>query len=181
MSTSIFYRKFTSRHIKSSSNTSPSLTLLTLKMNFASLQAAYPSPDPTPTTSRFRPVDSTADQPIRTTALSSHFANLGRKRHRKILRDNLPAAFSKSIHQSIKPQEGLPTDTWHADRSTIRKLARRGGVKRIRKEIYPTVQQVMRDRLEEVRIYILLLRTTPLTFEILSLHKSRSVLTFPTL
>lgn len=43
------------------------------------------------------------------------------------------------------------TDDSYLDRPTIRRLARRGGVKRIKSEIYQTVQQIIKNRIAEVR------------------------------
>lgn len=42
------------------------------------------------------------------------------------------------------------TDYCHLDKPTIRRLARRGGVKRIKSEIYQTVQQIIKNKIAEV-------------------------------
>ena len=60
----------------------------------------------------------------------------GAKRHRKILRDNIQGIFQKLIQGITKP--------------AIRRLARRGGVKRISGLIYEETRGVLKVFLENV-------------------------------
>lgn len=72
--------------------------------------------------------------------------------------DNLKASMSKSttvslvlylclIVQSIVRTTADLSDT---DKPTIRRLARRGGIKRINRNIYQTIQEIVKDRLKLV-------------------------------
>lgn len=125
--------------------------------SFSYHQNAYPSPIITPTTPRVLPIQ--PERGLEPRNLLAHFKNgfAVRKRHRKILRDNLPAALSKSTltfsRGSFVAMEYLNNKSG-PDKPTIRRLARRGGVKRIKSEIYQTVQEIIKKRIAEVCTHI---------------------------
>ncbi|KAK5103814.1 hypothetical protein LTS08_003236 [Lithohypha guttulata] len=102
----------------------------------SSPQQFYPTPGDTPThgsTVRCQPIAI----PNTPTFPRRHGFGIGivrnnvpiYRRRRKILRDNLAGAINKP---------------------TIRRLARRGGIKRIQGDIYPTVREVVRDYLKRI-------------------------------
>lgn len=66
----------------------------------------------------------------------------GAKRHRKVLRDNIQGESSRSCSRSSSPA-GIT-------KPAIRRLARRGGVKRISGLIYEETRSVLKVFLENV-------------------------------
>jgi histone H4 len=70
----------------------------------------------------------------------------GAKRHRKILRDNIQGRYPVSFFWRLSAENGLSGIT----KPAIRRLARRGGVKRISGLIYEETRGVLKIFLENV-------------------------------